>query len=292
MICFTHFDLVEGDNLPDDQAKMNHVLYALSNLLDKVGQDVDQVAEEALERFLQGRVFFAGNLNRLDFPSEDNLTHTHLNNLVDAVEATTEPDQTDLRLFYKEEYKLPLGIQAALKTYHQNWRALLGLEARPDIPKEHWARIKALTRHIGYLDKDQYASLQPAANLFRSLSEQISRYLDKPHHTIPRDVDNDVRQAAISRVKNRVTTGLLDWIRDVMISRRSSDWQAAYGFSGLGSAVKRAHAVRQILETAAPLIEDLYGANGDDVFAAIQGMVSEAIQEVGGRLVHDAVSVD
>jgi hypothetical protein len=290
MVCFTHLDLVEGDNLPDDQAKMNHVLYALTNLLDKVGQDVDQAAEQALERCLQGRVFFAAHLNRLGLPAEDDLTRVNLNNLIDAIEDVAEPDQTELRLYYLE-HKLPLGVQAGLKTYHQTWRALLGLEARPDVPKEHWARIKAMTRHIGYLGKDEYFHLKPAANLVDRLIQQISRYLDKPHRWEPRDVDDEVRQAAIGRVKNKVYTGLLDLSRDLMIARRSSDWQAAYGFSGAGSSVKRAQAVRQILEAAAPPTEDPYGAGGEDIFATIQGIVSEAVHEVGGggRLVNDPI---
>ena len=110
MICFTHLDLVEGDNLPDNQAKMNHVLYALTNLLDKVGQDIDRVTEDALERVLEGRVFFAAHLNKKDIPDEDAVTRTHLNNMLDAIEAIEQPDPTDVELFY-DEFKLPLGLR-------------------------------------------------------------------------------------------------------------------------------------------------------------------------------------
>jgi hypothetical protein len=286
MICFTHFDLVEGDNLPDDQAKMNHVLYALTNLLDKVGQDIDRVAEEALEKVLQDRVFFAAHLNRMDIPGDASLTITHLNHLINAIEAVTEPDRSDVRLYY-EEHKLPLGVRAALKGFHQTWQALLGLEARPDIPKEHWARIKALSRHIGYLGKDEYFHLKPAADLVDRLIQQIGRYLDRPHRIIPDQADEDVRLAAIARVKNRVHSELLDLVRDLLIVKRSTDWQAAFGLSGTGSTVKRAQAIRGIYEAAAPLAEDFDSLEAEDIFCVIQGLVADAIRDVGGRLVQD-----
>ncbi len=284
MICFTHFDLVEGDNLPDDQAKMNHVLYALTNLLDKVGQDVDPIAEEALERFLQGRVFFAGHLNQMKFPDEDSQTLVHLNNLVDAIVTIAEPDRSNVQLFY-EEYKLPLGVRTAVNIFHQTWRALLGLESRPDIPKEHWARIKALTRHIGLLGKDQYAHLQPSAKLVELLIQQISRYLDRPDRLVPEDADDNLRQAAIARAKNKVHSGLLNLVGDALIHQQSLNWQTAYRFSGTGSTTKRSHAVREILETAAPLKEDFDSSDDENFLLVIRNLVRDAIKEVGGRLV-------
>ena len=287
MICFTHFDQVEGDNLPDDQAKMNHVLHAVTGMLNRISQDVDQAAEAALERYLQDRVFFAAHLNRAKFPAEDQLTRTHLGDLLDAIETIAEPDRTDVQLYY-EEYKLPLGIRAGLVNYHQIWRGLLGLEARPEAAKEHWARIKALARHIGFLGKDHYAQLQPAANLVDLLIAELGHYLAQPHRTAPKDVEDDVRLAAIARVKNKVHTGLLDLSRKLLIADRSTDWQAAYGFSGSGSSAKRAQAIREILEAAAPLADGLYSTGGEDLFAVIRDLVRDAIREVGGgRLVND-----
>jgi energy-coupling factor transporter ATP-binding protein EcfA2 len=286
MICFTHLDLVEGDNLPDDQAKMNHVLYALANLLDKVGQDIDHAAEEALERVLEGRVFFAANLNRAVFSEGDGVTRTHLNNMVAAIESLEEPDPTDVHLFY-DEFKLPLGIRVALKSFHQTWRAVLGLETQPNIPKQHWARIKALTRHIGYLGKDEYFDLKPSADLVTRLIQQVSRYLDRPLRWEPREADEEVRLAAIARVKNRVHTGLLDLARDLLIVRRSTDWQSAYGFSGTGSSGKRAQAIRALYEAAAPMPDDLDGPDGRDFAHLIKDLVDDAVREVGGRVVQD-----
>jgi hypothetical protein len=93
MDCLTHLDLVAGDNLPTDQAKMNQVLYALTNLLNNVGQDIDHPAEEALEQILEGRVFFAGRLNRTISSEHDGFTRMHLNNLLDAIESIPVPDQ-------------------------------------------------------------------------------------------------------------------------------------------------------------------------------------------------------
>lgn len=284
MICFTHLDLVEGDNLPDDQAKMNHVLYALTNLLDKVGQDIDRITEDALERQLEGRVFFAAHLNKKDLPDADAVTRTHLNNLLDAIDAIKAPDPTDVHLFY-DEFKLPLGLRVALKSFHQTWRAILGLETQPNIPKEHWARIKALSRYIGYLGKDEYFHLKPAADLVTRLIQQVSRYLDRPLRWEPPAADEQAKMAAISRVKNQVHTGLLDLARDLLIVQRSTDWQGAYGFSGSGSTAKRAQAIRAFFEGTAPVPDSLEGPDGQDFAHLIKDLVADAVKEVGGRVV-------
>ena len=284
MICFTHLDLVEGDNLPNDQAKMNHVLYALTNLLDKVGQDIDRVTEDALERVLEGRVFFAAHLNKKEIPEEDAVTRTHLNNMLDAIEAIEAPDPTDVHLFY-DEFKLPLGIRVALRSFHQTWRAILGLETQPNIPKEHWGRIKALARYIGYLGKDEYFHLKPAADLVTRLIQQVSRYLDRPLRWEPQGADEQAKLAAISRVKNLVHTGLLDLARDLLIVQHSADWQAAYGLSGTGSTVKRAHAIRAFFEAAAPIPDNLDGPDGQDFSHLIKDLVGDAVKDVGGRVV-------
>ena len=284
MICFTHLDLVEGDNLPDVQAKMNHVLYALTNLLDKVGQDIDRITEDALERQLEGRVFFSAHLNKKDLPNADAITQTHLNNLLDAIEAIKAPDPSQVQPFY-DEFKLPLRLRVALKSFHQTWRALLGLEAQPNVPKEHWARIKALSRYIGYLGKDEYVHLKPAADLVTRLIQQISRYLDRPLRWEPPAADEQAKFAAISRVKNLVHTGLLDLARELLIIQRSTDWQGAYGFSGGGSTAKRAQAIRAFFEGAAPVPDNFDGPDGQDFAHLIKDLVADAVKEVGGRVV-------
>jgi hypothetical protein len=64
---------------------------------------------------------------------------------------------------------LSLAVTEAAKAFHTRWRGLLGLDMNPDAPKEHWTRVKALTRRPAEGRTDQYDSLQPAADLRNQL---------------------------------------------------------------------------------------------------------------------------
>ena len=119
----------------------------------------------------------------------------------------------------------------------------------------------------------------------KRLIQQLSRYLDRPLRWDPPSADEQVKLAAIARVKNLVHTGLLDLARDLLIVQRSTDWQAAYGLSGTGSTVKRAHAIRAFFEAAAPVPDNLDGIDGKDFSHMIKDLVGEAVKEVGGRVV-------
>src|ERR1051325_2422647 len=52
------------------------------------------------------------------------------------------------------------------------WRPMLGLEQRAGFTKEHWARIKALSRRLATRMADEYAWLRPVADLHNELVER------------------------------------------------------------------------------------------------------------------------
>ena len=61
-ICFTHFDEVRGDNLPDALARRNHVLSSLDNAIGAIGKETGLRTSAALRNTLQDRTFFVANI--------------------------------------------------------------------------------------------------------------------------------------------------------------------------------------------------------------------------------------
>ncbi|NED06058.1 hypothetical protein G3I55_30925, partial [Streptomyces sp. SID6648] len=72
-----------------------------------------------------------------------------------------------------DRMNLSLAVTEAARNFHRRWRGLLGLEYNAAAPKEHWTRVKALTRRLGEGWRDEYDSLRPVADLRTELQVQI-----------------------------------------------------------------------------------------------------------------------
>jgi len=70
----------------------------------------------------------------------------------------------------EETARSPLEMADPAKAFHTRWRGLLGLDMNPDAPKEHWTRVKALTRWswtapLRRLESPCSASVTPSTEL-------------------------------------------------------------------------------------------------------------------------------
>ena len=63
IVAFTHFDEVKGDNLPNADAKAQHVLASAENVLAAFGEELGAHAERAVRKRLDGARFFLGGLH-------------------------------------------------------------------------------------------------------------------------------------------------------------------------------------------------------------------------------------
>lgn len=72
VFAFTHFDEVEGDNLPTANDKAQHVLSSVENVLGAVGEELGSFAERALRlRLERARVFVGGIEKQLNLEEKD-----------------------------------------------------------------------------------------------------------------------------------------------------------------------------------------------------------------------------
>lgn len=280
LICFTHFDMVEGDNLPDLQSKRNHVLSSLDNALAAIGKERGPRAAAALNHVLRDRVFFVSNIQK---PLSSKATRAEFNRLIDTLEAMKIPvAPAEIRPVYDDTYLL-LFIQRAVNSFHEAWAGRLGLSSQSSRYPEHWTRIKALSRRPARLGLDEYDTLRPVADLIRELSEQIRMFLDKPFKWEPVAGPEEVQQAAIDRIAREIYTQLHAFGRAQIIRDHLLDWETAYSRWGTGSARVRAHDIQMIYTLAVPFFGELDDELGDAFLGQVVELVRTAVQTGGGR---------
>ncbi len=282
LICFTHFDGVEGDNLPTLRARRNHVRNSLENAITAIGRGMGLRASAALGNVVKDQVFFVSNIQK-PLPLDEKATRAEFNKLVDALEAKSAPAApTEIRLFYDKMYLSKL-IQRAVNSFHEAWRGRLGLALQSSRYPEHWTRIKALSRRPARLGLDEYDTLRPVADLIRELSEQIRVFLVRPQKWEPADGSEEVQQAAIDSIARDIYARLHTLARKRLIRDHLVKWETAYTRWGRGSAKERAYDLELIYNLAVPVGEINDDAAYEFLVSVVE-LVRDSVRAKGGDL--------
>jgi hypothetical protein len=282
LFCFTHFDAVGGDNLRGFQAREEHVIASAENMISKIGQDLGPVAERALRARLQGGRFFVGGIDKVLDPSKKAGSRTieQLRELLRALDNIVQrPELGEARPVY-DRLNLVLAVRKATENFHEAWLARLGKDVNPNIPKEHWARIKALSRRVAEgWDNGEYDTLRPVADLYTELTGKIYGSIQTPLRwtaTVPAD---DVQLAVFEAFAGKISTSLLDLCARKIRDEKQGEWQSAYYERGNGSTYRRATIIaRDIYGQAAP-IPDSTPSPDQNVFLHEVLRVVEAIAD-------------
>jgi hypothetical protein len=186
-----------------------------------------------------------------------------------------------------DEANLVLAVQRAVEQFHETWRARLGLSSKAALPREHWARVKALTRWISQLNREGYDSLMPVADLEQAIRDRVYVFLENPVRWEPNTDDPDARALAVAAVCAELNKRLRDFSVRRVIQQRFHDWAEAYvRHSGTGSARTRARAVDTIYDEAAPVPAETPDAYGNEFLREIRLLVRDAILAGGGKLLN------
>lgn len=283
-IAFTKFDLVRAANLPNIAARQNHVRASLDQAIGEVGKIVGRPAERALQRALQDRVFYLSDVRKA---SEDlsKFTAKQLNALVESLQVrTTSPAATTSAPVY-DEANLVLAIQRGAHEFHEKWHAMLGLPSSAPFPKKHWATVKALTRWVSQLNAEGYGDLTPVADLEQVIRERVYVFLQNPVRWEPETHDPDLKELAIAAVCTKVNARLRDFAMRRMIEQRFQDWANAYTqHSGTGSTRRRARAVDDLYDVAAPVPGETPDPYGNDFLREVRVLVRDAINAANGKV--------
>lgn len=288
LLAFTHFDEVKGDNLPSVRRKAQHVLASAESVLTTIGKDLGVAAERTLRKRVDEARFFLADLQEplSDKSSSGRRTLSQIRNLLQAIDRVVErPQPSEARPVY-DRLDLALAVHGAAGAFHEKWRALLGLELRPGIWKEHWSRVKALNRRLATMGEDEYDTLKPVADLATELRERL--YVNYIQHPL-RWEGPEPSEEEIRGTYDQFADSLNGRIRDLSDRRlwqeRMSNWERAYSKSGRGSTFVRAEIIdREIYEVAAPVPDITPSPQRNQFLREVVAAVDEAAKEVGVKL--------
>ena len=289
ILAFTHFDEVTGDNLPGVRDKEQHVLDSAKSVLAAFGKDLGPSAERVLRKRIEGARFFLANIHE---PLSDNTkagrrTMDQLRRLLGVIDQVIErPQPVEGRPVY-DRTRLVLAVHAAAKAFQEEWRTRLGLEYTPGFEKEHWARIKALSRRMATMGEDEYRWLRPVADLRRELTNRLYPFIQNPLRWHGPDPSEEEKQNKYDDLANNLSERLLDLATRRVWKMRVNEWQDAYDQSGRGSTFDRARIIDSDIYEPASLIPDPDVTPSPDRNEFMREVVAEveaATREIGAEL--------
>jgi hypothetical protein len=283
LTCFTHMDLVQGDNLPTFQDKKNHVLSSAENVLTSIGEQLGPFAERALRQSLQRGRFFVGDIDqRLDSGKRGmRRTIDQLLSLLTAINAVGVPPVISGHIPVYDKYYLVLRVKNAAQQFQDEW--MMKLEGRS---KEHWARVKALSRRLAEGWSDQYDSLMPVADLRRHLQNDIYLFIQNPLKWEGRDPSDDDKQKTFDVFAEGISARVLDLATRRLRQEHVSDWQNAYNRRGTGSTYRRAEIIKDdIYNRAAPVPDVAQTPDRNKFLHEVIALVEDTAKELDVKLV-------
>ena len=281
-IAFTHFDLVKGPNLGSHALKCEHVLNSVHDAIGTLRQSIGAPVANLLEKRIESCAYYLGGLDREIDKIPTGFTK-QIGELLEEMQKSGAPaEQVSLKPIYSGE-GLEISLRDAVEGFQQPWKARLGLSYHDGIPKEHWTRVKALTRRFAMAWSNEYDDMRPVADLVARLQESISRWLDNPASWNREPIDDDECTAALSGIRKEVFTALHELAEERLADLHRSNWTKAYDYSGRGSSYERAGEIEHIYEDAAPLITSAMNEPARNFLHALHRLVQDAVEDSGGE---------
>jgi hypothetical protein len=291
LIAFTHFDLVRGPNLPNAKAKREHVVAAVRNALAKLRTEIGESAIRSLDQQLESRCFTLGWMNQASGHLPPKVVEG-VKTLLSSFEASIKPSEPIPVAPTYDPASLMYAVQAATRDFQTQWIARLGLGTAHGELKEHWTRIKALNRRIADRWDVEYDTLRPVADLYKQLTEEVSRFLEQPVAWEGDEAeDQDQRARALDSVRRSVSSVVQDLTLRRLIDTHIAEWVTAYAYAGRGSTFTRAQEIRDIFEEAAPIPGVVLEMRTKDFLDDVRGLVHAAIERGGGKVLYGRLEV-
>lgn len=286
-VVFTHFDQVKGPNLPTFGDREQHVLASVENVLKSIGDELGPAAKRVLHRRIdQARFFVGGIQDQLDAEKRaGSRTIDQLDALLTLLAHPERVTEAGPSRPVFNRMNLSLAVTEAAKTFHTRWRGRLGLDYTPEAPKEHWTRIKALTRRLAEGWDDEYDDLKPVAELRYYLQTQILLMLQRPERWSGDEPGEDEKQAILDALLNSVTSRLVELTQRRLRDEVRRGWQDAYLQKGPGSTFVRARIIAtEVYDRGAPIPTVTASPDQNRFLRDVAEAVDEVVQEFGGDL--------
>jgi hypothetical protein len=242
---FTHFDQVTGDNLNSLEARKDHVLASVENVMKAIGEELGPPAERGLRHRLDAAQYFVGGIQKRLVPDKKAARQAveQLSALLDVLAEPHEPSEPGPSRPVFSRGELTLAVTDAAFGFHQKWQGLLGLKHNSGAPKEHWTRIKALSRRLAEGWFDEYDTLKPVADLRDQLQKQLYLMLQRPARWDGGEPGDDEKQLILDQVSNAISRKLLDLTHRRVAEDQRLLWRGAFALKGSGSTFERAQLI-------------------------------------------------
>ena len=176
-----------------------------------------------------------------------------------------------------DDANLVLSIHQAVVQFRKRWQAKL--------PSEHWTRVKALTRRLGHLGKNEYNTLRPVADLIAVLQVCMRPLLESPLRWEPaHGAAEHMKRFAIDKIVQQLSDRLDEWVEERLVRDRIINWQEAYAHRGVGSARERRRDIEFIYSEAAPIPGRIADPPSNEFLKKIRMLIRDSIKDAGGRL--------
>ena len=286
-VIFTHFDQVKGDNLPGFSDREQHVLASVEHVLKSIGDELGPAAERVLRRRIDQARFFVGGIQE-PLDAKKKAGSRSIQQLDAALNLLAHPelaaDAGPSRPVFNR-MNLSLAVMEAAKTFHTRWRGILGLDYNSDAPKEHWTRVKALSRRLAEGWNDEYDNLKPVADLRYHLQMQVYLMLQRPERWSGGEPSEDEKQTMIDALSNAVTNRLVDLTQRRLRDDVRVGWQEAYLQKGPGSTFVRARIIaNDVYDRGAPIPTVSASPDQNRFLRDVADAVDEVVREFGGDL--------
>ena len=278
-VAFTHFDRVKGDNLRSFASMKDHVMGSVRNAVISLRESAGESVVRMLEEQIDSRTRFLGCLDQ-NTNSIPPIIQDQMADLLKLMQgAVVSPEPVGVVPKYSVP-ELEMALRDAIDVFMGQWKGILGRGYFPGFQKEHWTRIKALSRRFAQAWDNEYHSLRPVADLTDHLQSSISHWLDRPKGWQPELVNQAEQDAAINAIRQLVSDAVLELVDHRMSNQQIGEWKTAYAFSGTGSSYDRARVIEGIYSEVAPPIRSNMNEQARLFRDAIQNSVREAIEEV------------
>ncbi len=282
-ICFTHFDEVKGDNLPDISDKENHVLGSLENALYEIGKKLGSNAERHLMKQIQNDTFFFVGGIQHTLTEEDEYTSSQLSNLVDALESINDEVEPSETFPIYNGTTVALAIHKAAEEYYELWNGVLNLSYDKTY-KQHWRRIQALSRRFAELGEDEYDGLKPLADMIMMVRDHIFiSILDCPLEWTVEHASDELKQTVKDTVAMEFNKNLQSFLAHTIWDNQMSQWSQAYNRSGQGSTKIRAKDMQLIFKSALPEPHEFQIQK--TMVHSIYEILKQSVENCGGKIV-------
>ncbi len=231
------------------------------------------------------RVFLADLDQRLDVETKDGKrTASQLEKLLEMIDGVVErPKPSDSRPIY-DRMNLVLAVERAAESFRNGWRPRLGLSVKQGLDKEHWTRIKALSRRFA-MGADHYDTLHPVADLKMELQQRLYVLLQNPVGWNGPEPTDDHKQNIFDAIAEDLSRRLLELAARRVKSERLAEWRNAYDESGPRSTFRRAKLIAErVYDLAAPVPDVTPSPDRNAFLQDVAAVTKESVEQAGAKL--------